>query len=107
MGMNLSMEGRKFLLYLLDLVLWRQLKGRYWLCRWHAHQQQVGRSGWLTLIIKHSNELFYCVDEDGELSGFGFMGRSKGWSGWEQMIKHGHGSWAAMKNKVCSVVDLF
>ena len=81
MGVNLSMEGRKFLLYLLDALLQRQLKGRYWWCGWHAHQEHVGWSGWLTLIIKCSDELFHCVNEDGEFGGFSFMGRSKGWSG--------------------------
>ena len=74
------MEGRKFLVYLLDALLQRQLEDRYWGCGWCANQQQVGQSGWLTLIIKSNDELFHCVDEDGEFSGFGFMGRSKGWS---------------------------
>ena len=81
MGVNLRTEGRKFLLYLMDMLLQRQLKGRYWWCRWRANQEQVGWSGWLTLIIKCSNRLFHGVDEDGEFGGFSFMGRSEGWSG--------------------------
>ena len=47
---------------------------------WCANQEGGGRSGWLTLIIKRSDKLFHGVNEDGELSGFSFRGRSKGQS---------------------------
>ena len=107
MGVNLRMEGQKFLLYLLDTILRRQLKGRYWWCGWCANQERVGQSGWLTLIIKCSNKLFHGVNEDGEFSGFGFRGRSKGQCEWEWTIEHGCGSCSAMKDKVCGIMDLF
>ena len=81
MGVNLRTEGQMFLLYLLDVILWRQLKGRCWWCRWHANQERVGGSRQLTLIINCSDKLFHGVDEDGELSGFSFGGRSEGQSG--------------------------
>ena len=106
MGENLRTEGRKFLLYLLNLLLQRQLEGRYSGCGWRADQEQVGWSEWLTLIIKHSNKLFHGVNEDGEFGGFSFRGRSKGWSGWKQMIECGHGSCSAVKDKVCGVMDV-
>ena len=77
-GANLRTKGQKFLLYLLDPLLWRQLKGRYWRCVWRANQEGAGWSGWLTLIIKHGNKLFHGVNEDGEFGGFGFRGGSKG-----------------------------
>ena len=83
-GANLRMKGQKFLLYLLDPLLWRQLKGRYWRCAWCANQEGGGWSRWLTLIIKCSNKLFHGVNEDGEFSGFSFRGGSKGQSEWEQ-----------------------
>ena len=42
MGANLRMEGQKFLLYLLDVILWRQLKGKeYWRCGWCANQDKL------------------------------------------------------------------
>ena len=81
MGANLRTEGQKFLLYLLDVMLQRQLKGRCWWCGWHTNQEQVGRNGWLTLIIKWSDKLFHGVNEDGEFGGFSFRGGSKGQSG--------------------------
>ena len=56
------------------------MEGRYWRCRWRAYQEQVGQSGQLTLVIKHTEELSHCVDECGEFSGFSFRGGSKGWS---------------------------
>ena len=55
----------------------------------------------------HSDKLFHGVDGDGEFSGFGFRGGSKGQSGQEQTIKHRHGSCGAMKDKACVIVDLF
>ena len=76
MGANLRTKGQKFLLYLLDTLLWRQLKGWYWWCRWHANQEGAGQSRWLTLIIKRSNKLFNGVNEDGELGRFSFRGGS-------------------------------
>ena len=76
MGANLRTKGRKFLLYLLDLLLRRQLKGRYWQCGQGANQEGAGWSGRLTLIIKGSDKLFHGVNEDGEFSGFGLRGRS-------------------------------
>ena len=96
-----------FLLYLLDTLLQRQLKGRYWWCGWHANQEQVGQSQRLTLIIKCSKELFHHVNEDGEFGGFGFRGGSKGQSRQEWMIGCGHGSCSAMKDKACGVMNLF
>ena len=107
MGANLRTEGRKFLLYLLNLLLQRQLEGRYSGCGWRADQEQVGWSEWLTLIIKHSNKLFHGVNEDGEFSGFGFRGGSKGWSERKWTIAHERGSCSAVKDKACGVVDLF
>ena len=76
---------------------------------WCANQEGGGRSGRLTLIIKRSDKLFHGVNEDGEFSGFGFRGGSKGRSEWKRMImhEHGHGSCSAVKDKACSVVDLF
>ena len=106
-GVNLRMKGREFPLYLLDLLLQRWLKGQYWRCRWHANQEGGGRSGRLTLIIKCSDKLFHGVNEDGEFSGFGFRGGSKGWSKQKQMIAHGRRSGSAMKDKACGVMDLF
>ena len=41
-GANLRTKGQKFLLYLLDLLLRRQLKGRYWRCMWRANQEGGG-----------------------------------------------------------------
>ena len=84
-GANLRTKGQKFFLYLLNPLLWRQLKGQYWWHVWHANQEEAGRSGRLTLIIKHSNKLFHGVNEDREFGGFGFRGGSKGRSEWEQM----------------------
>ena len=107
MGANLRTEGRKFLLYLLDAILWKKPKGRYWWCRWRADQERVGQSRWLTLVIKCSEELFHGVDEDGEFGGFGFRGGSKGQSRQEWMIGCGHGSCSAMKDKACGVMNLF
>ena len=69
------------------------------MCGWHANKQQVGQSGQLTLIIKHSDELFHCVDEDGEFGGFSFRGGSKG--------RSGRRSCGAMQDKACGIVDLF
>ena len=80
------MKGRKFLLYLLYPLLQRQLKGRYWRCRWRANQEGGGWSGRLTLIIKRSDKLFHGVNEDGEFGGFGFRGGSKGQSEWKRTI---------------------
>ena len=77
------------------------------LAGWRANQEGAGRSGWLTLIIKCSDILFHGVNEDGEFGGFSFRGRSKGQSKREQTIVHGRGSGSAMKDKACSVVDLF
>ena len=99
MGVNLRTEGQKFLLYLLDLLLWSQLKGRYWWGRWWANQEQVGQSRQLTLVIKCSNKLFHGVDEDGEFGGFSFRGGSKG--------RSGRRSCGAMQDKACGIVDLF
>ena len=107
MGANLKMEGHKFLLYLLDVILQRQLKGRYWRCRWCANQEGVGWSRWLTLIIKCSDELFHGVNEDGEFGGFCFSGGSKGQCEQEWTIERGCRSCGAVKDKVCGVVDLF
>ena len=107
MGANLRVEGRKFLLYLLDMLLQRQLKGRYWRCGWRANQEQVGQSGQLTLIIKCSDELFHGVNEDEELSGFSFRGGSKGQRGREWTIECRRGSCSVVKDKACSIVDLF
>ena len=101
------MEGQNFLLYLLDPLLWRQLKGWYWQYAWCANQEGAGWSGQLTLIIKCSKKLFHGVNEDGEFCGFCFRGGSKGWSKWEWTIACRRGSCSAMKGKVCSVVDLF
>ena len=108
-GANLRTKGRKFLLYLLDPLLRRQLKGQYWRCGWRANQEGGGRSGRLTLIIKRSDKLFHGVNEDGEFSGFSFRGRSKGQSERKWMIAcgRGRGSCGAMKDKACGVVDLF
>ena len=106
-GVNLRMEGRKFLLYLLDTLLQRQLKGRYLGCGWRANQEQVGQSGQLTLIVKRSDKLFHGINEDGEFGGLGFRGGSKGRSGWEWMVKCGCGSCGAVKDKACGIVDLF
>ena len=91
MGANLRTKGQKFLLYLLDPLLQRQLKGRYWGCGWCANQEGGGRSGWLTLLIKCSDKLFHGVNEDREFGGFGFRGGCKG----------------AVKDKACGIVDLF
>ena len=74
---------------------------------WHANQEGAGQSGQLTLIIKCSDKLFHGVNEDGEFSGFGSRGGSKGQSEQEWTIAHGCGSCSPMKDKVCSVVDLF
>ena len=101
------MKGRKFPLYLLDPLLQRWLKGQYWRCRWHANQEGGGRSGRLTLIIKCSNKLLHGINEDGELSGFGFRGGSKGWSERTIARECGRGSCGAMEDKACGVVDLF
>ena len=101
--MNLRTKGQKFLLYLLDPLLQRQLKGRYWWGGWHANQEGGGLSGWLTLIIKRSDKLFHGVNEDGELGGFGFRSGSKGRS----ERKCGRRSCGAVKDKACSVMDLF
>ena len=87
--------------------MWRQLKGWYWQCRWHANQEGAGQSRWLTLIIKRSDKLFHGVNEDGEFGGFSFRGGSKGWSEEEWTITCGRGSASAMKDKACGVVDLF
>ena len=106
-GANLRTKGQKFLLYLLNPLLQRQLKGRYRRCGWCANQEGGGWSGRLTLIIKRSDKLFHGVNEDGELGGFGFRGRSKGRSERKQMIAHGCGSGSAMKDKACGIVDLF
>ena len=35
-GANLSTEGRKFLLYLLNVLSWRQLQDRYWVLRFNS-----------------------------------------------------------------------
>ena len=107
MGANLRMEGQKFLLYLLDPLLRRQLKGRYWQGGWRANQEGGGWSRRLTLIIKHSHKLFHGVNEDGEYGGFSFRGRSKGWSERKRTIAHKRGSGSAMKDEACGVVDLF
>ena len=107
MGVNLRTKGQKFLLYLLDPLLWRQLKGWYWWCTWHANQEGAGRSRRLTLIIKHSNKLFHGVNEDGEFGGFSFGGGSKGQSEQERMIMCGRGSSSAMEDKACGIMDLF
>ena len=106
-GANLRTKGQKFLLYLLDPLLWRQLKGQYWRRAWRANQEGAGQSRWLTLIIKCSNKLFHGVNEDGELSGFSFRGRSKGQSEQKRTIACEHGSSSAVKDKACGVVDLF
>ena len=106
-GANLRTKGQKFLLYLLDLLLWRQLKGRYWWGGWRANQEGGGRSGRLTLVIKRSDKLFHGVNEDGEFGEFGFRGRSKGRSERKRTIARGRRSCGAMKDKACSVVDLF
>ena len=106
-GENLRTKGRKILLYLLNPLLWRQLKGWYWWCGWRANQEGAGWSRWLTLIIKRNDKLFHVVNEDGELSGFSFRGGSKGRSEWEWTIACGHRSGSAMKDKACGVVDLF
>ena len=102
MGANLRTKGRKFLLYFLDPLLRRQLKGRYWWCGWRANQEGGGRSGQLTLIIKRSDKLFHGVNEDGEFGGFSIRGGSKGWSEREWTIVHkcGRGSCGAVKDKV-------
>ena len=107
-GANLRTKDRKFLLYLLDPLLWRQLKGWCWQGGWCANQEGGGWSGWLTLIIKRSDKLFHGV-KDGEFSGFGFRGGSKGWSKQKQtiMCERGCGSCGAVKDKVCSVMDPF
>ena len=86
MGANLRTKGQKFLLYLLDPLLRRQLKGRYWRSVSCANQEGAGRSRRLTLIIKGSNKLFHGVNEDGEFGGFGFRGGSKGRSEWKWTI---------------------
>ena len=101
------MKGQKFLLYLLDPLLWRQLKGQYRQCGWRANQEGGGRSGRLTLIIKCSDKLFHGVNEDREFGGFGFRGRSKGRSKCKRTIARERGSCGAMKDKACGVVDLF
>ena len=106
-GANLRTKGRKFLLYLLDALLQRQLKGRYWQCRQGANQEGAGWSGRLTLIIKGSDKLFHGVNEDGEFGGFSFRGGSKGRSEQKWMIARERRSCGAMKDKVCGVVDLF
>ena len=56
-----------------------------------------------------SDKLFHGVNEDREFGAFGFRGRSKGQSKRKRTIthEHGHGSCSAMKDKACSVVDLF
>ena len=90
-GVNLRTQGRKLLFYFHNALLQRQLKHSYCQCEWCAHQEQVGQSGWLTLGIKCSNELFHCVNEDGEFGGFSFRGRSCG----------------SVKHKVHGIVDLF
>ena len=107
MGVNLRMKGRKFLLYLLDLLLRRQLKGWYRRCGWRANQEGGGRSRRLTLLIKCSDKLFHGVNEDGEFSGSGFRGGSKGQSERKRTIAHERGSCGAVKDKACGVVDLF
>ena len=107
MGANLRMKGQKFLLYLLDQLLQRQLKGWYWWCTWHANQEGAGWSGQLTLIIQCSDKLFHGVNENGEFGGFGFRGGSKGQSKREWTIVCGRGSHSAMKDKACGIVDLF
>ena len=106
-GANLRMKGQKFLLYLLDPLLRRQLKGRYWWGGWCANQEGGGWSRWLTLINKCSHKLFHGVNEDREFGGFGFRGGSKGRSERKRTIVCEHRSGSAMKDKVCSVVDLF
>ena len=87
----------------------RQLRGQYWRGRWHANQEGGGRSGRLTLIIKCSDKLFHGVNEDGEFSGFSFRGGSKGRSERKRTItcKCRHRSCSAIKDKACSVMDLF
>ena len=106
-GVNLRTKGQKFLLYLLDPLLRRQLKGQYWRGRWRANQEGGGRSGRLTLIIKRSDKLFHGVNEDGEFGGFSFRGGSKGRSERKRTIMRECGSCGAMKDKACGVVDLF
>ena len=91
MGANLRTKGRKFLLYLLDPLLQRQLKGQYWRCTWQANQEGGGRSRRLTLIIKCSDKMFHGVNEDGELSGFSFRGGSKGRSERERTMARERG----------------
>ena len=107
MGANLRTKGQKFLLYLLDPLLRRQLKGRYWRGGWRANQEGGGRSGRLTLIIKRSDKLFHGVNEDREFGGFGVRGGSKGRSEQKRTIACERGSCGAVKDKACGVVDLF
>ena len=107
MGVNLRTEGRKLLLYLLDVLLWGQLKGSYLGCGWRANQEQVSWSGQLTLIVKHSDKLFHSVNEDGEFGGFGFRGRNKGRSERKRTIARERRSCGAMKDKACGIVDVF
>ena len=38
-GANMGMQGKKFLFYLCNMPLQRQLKRSYWQCRWCAHQK--------------------------------------------------------------------
>ena len=95
MGVNLRMEGRKLLLYLLNALLWGQLKGSYSGCGWHANQEPVSWSGQLTLIVKCSDKLFHGVNEDGEFGGFSFTGGSEGQSGqeWKLWCHEGQSVW--------------
>ena len=99
MGVNMSTQGRKFLFYLYNALLQRQLKCSYWQCGWCAHQKQVGWSRGLTLGIKHSNKLFHCVDEHGEFCGALVTGATVGVGR--------HGSCSAVKHRAHGVMDLF
>ena len=69
-------------------------------------RESVGVEG-LLWVIKHSNELFHCVNEHGEFSGFSFDYWGNSQSGWVWIIKHKCRSSCAMKHKVCGIMDLF
>ena len=57
--------------------------------------------------IECSNELLHCVDEHGELGGFGFgyWGDSQSRQVW--IIEYRYRSSSAMKHKVHGIMDLF